>query len=107
MEELKKKANPLYKELGELETVIKNGNGKLETCIVLLDRLCTLKESQQLSDDSFRNSWMNANARKFRVSVIAIMLTGSVLYLDVLKLDESSVIVASVINLLNTIKGLL
>ncbi|MDB4302170.1 hypothetical protein N9924_01245 [bacterium] len=102
MEELKRKASPLYKELGELEAVVKESNNTLielmgEVVIesrihtVLLDRLCALKESQQESDDA-------KHARNTRLNLLVLILAGTAFYLEWIKIDA---------DIMNALMGLL
>ena len=87
MSELKKKANPRYKELAELEKTINEGGDKIDICVVLLDRLCTLKENQQESDNTFREDWRQIKIRDTRVSWLILIIASAAFYLDVIKVD--------------------
>ena len=91
MSELKKKANPRYKELAELEKRIKEGNGEISELIgeliiearvhtVLQDRLCTLKESQQESDDAKHD-------RSTKINLLVLMIAGMAFYKEWIKVD--------------------
>jgi hypothetical protein len=84
----------------------------------LLCRLCTLKEDQQESDNSKHEEkqtayeeqnleWKKDSSRKFKSAVTGLLLTGAVLYLDVLKLDDNSVIVAAIVDLISMVKDTL
>ena len=84
----------------------------------LLCRLCTLKEDQQESANNKHEEkqaayeeqnlkWQKDSSRKFKSAVTGLLLTGAVLYLDVLKLDDNSVIVAAIVDLISMVKDML
>ena len=50
------------------------------------------------------DDWTRSAGRRFYIAFIGAMLTGAVLYLDVLKLDENSAIVSAFIELINVAK---
>jgi hypothetical protein len=95
MDELKEKAASKYSELLK-ET--KEQNEKLEISIVLLDRLCTLKESQQNSDNSFRDSWRKAKVKDTSVSLWVLILANIALYLDVIKVDGNGAFITALMD---------
>lgn len=97
------------KEVGapKLAKAKEEQNEKIDACIMLLGALCDSNDAILEAKIAQHAAWIKATDKRFYASLIAIALTGAVLYLDVLKLDENSVIVASVINLLNAVKGLL
>lgn len=98
MDELKSKAAPKNAEI--LKATL-DQNDLLDIQIVLLDRLCTLKESQQNSDDSFRNSWRNAKLRDTRVSLWVLILANIALYLDVIKIESNGAFITGLFDLFN------
>ena len=97
LEEFKKSGNP-YAQLSVKLDVIAEQSAEIvkqnEIKIKLLDRLCTLKED-------FQEVWFKSSNKKFKVSIVGIMATGAVLYIDILKLNPDSVIVSSVVNLID------
>lgn len=90
MEELKKKAAPKNAEV--LEATLEQ-NILLVNQLTLLDRLCTLKENQQISDDAFRDSWRNAKIFDTRVSVTVLLVAAAGVYLDVIEVNSNSAII--------------
>tara|TARA_R110000787_G_scaffold284916_1_gene399305 strand:- start:496 stop:783 length:288 start_codon:yes stop_codon:yes gene_type:complete len=65
------------------------------------------KDTELKVHNAFRETILESNTRKFRMSIVAVLLTTSILWLDVLKLDESSVIVAGLGDVFNIIRELL
>tara|TARA_R110002050_G_scaffold106568_2_gene216571 strand:+ start:579 stop:908 length:330 start_codon:yes stop_codon:yes gene_type:complete len=76
------------------------------------------KESNGLLEESNRTNkailkvkvvhhddWMYATNKRFYVAVVSIIATGAVLYLDVLKLDEESALVAVGLGVFNALAG--
>ena len=98
LKELKDKASPKFSELTK-ETKIQNA--KLEICIILLDRICNLKEEQQHGDKKFRNLWEQGKIRDTRVSLWVLVLANAALYLDVIKIDSNGAFITGLINLFN------
>lgn len=103
-ETLKRKAQPKTQELigaiGDLAALTVELLDESKAQTKMLDRLCTLKEE-------FQSEWFKVSAKKFRLSIIAAFLTCALLCLDVLKLNESSLIVAGVLDILNVLRGVL
>jgi len=101
IDKVKEAANPFIQLSKKIDILIEQG---VETAkqdiikITLLGRLCTLKED-------FQEAWFKSSNKKFKVSVVAIMVTGAVLYMDILKLNPDSEIVGSVIRLINALSG--
>ncbi len=81
------------------------GNESKEAGNESLEELCESKKIQQESDDNFRNEWFKASNKKFYVSLLAIMITGTVLWLDVLRINPDSEIVGSVIGVTKVVAG--
>jgi len=90
MDELEK-----LKQLGapHLTAAKEEQNDKIETCIILLDRLCTLKEEQQAGDIKFRNKWANAKLNDTRISLILLALANVAIYLDVINVNGDSAVI--------------
>lgn len=57
-------------------------NDKLDICIVLLSRLCELKETQQANDKKFRDAWQAAKIKDTRMTMAVLGIAGIALYLD-------------------------
>jgi len=73
-------------------------NEKIEACIILLDRICTLKEEQQVGDIKFRNKWAKAKLNDTRISLILLALANVAIYLDVIKINAYSPFVEALSN---------
>ena len=80
-------------------------NEKIETCIILLDRICTLKEEQQEGDIKFRNKWARAKLNDTRISLILLALANIAIYLDVVEVNGNSALINGVTDLANVIAG--
>ena len=87
---------------------------KTDTVITFLSALCDLSEANlNVSADileekkSNHSAWLRATNRRFYISLAAVLVTGAVLYLDVLKLNVDSEIVNGLINIAKTIAGML
>ena len=78
IEELKKAANPFEKLTVATKEVIKQN----ETQIILLSRLCDLKETQQENDKKFRDAWQAAKIKDTRMTMGVLAIAGIALYLD-------------------------
>lgn len=89
MDELKAKAAPKHLELMNEN---KEQNEKLEACIVLLDRLCTLKENQHDNDTLFRDMWQESKRKEGKQTLWILALANIALYLDIVKGGEDSVV---------------
>ena len=96
MDDLKKLAAP---KTTELIKAVTEQNELLDVQIVLLDRLCTLKEAQQEGDDTFRDSWKSAKMLDTRVSLWVLVLANAALYLDVIEINSTSAFVAGIFDL--------
>jgi len=81
-------------------------NEKIETCIILLDRLCTLKEEQQAGDIKFRNKWASAKLNDTRISLILLALANVAIYLDVIKINAYSPFVEALSGVFNAFVAL-
>lgn len=110
MDELKRRAQPKYLELLEYSerhhielvkqnTLLEAQNELADTNIILLDRLCTLKEAQQESDDSFRKSWRSAKINDTRVSLWVLVLANMALYLDVIEINNEGTFITALLSL--------
>mgnify|MGYP003654511332 CR=1 FL=1 len=88
MDDLKKLAAPKFEAL---MTVNEEQNELLLTCIVLLDRLCTLKEAQQEEDNKWRMRWKKQKSFGSYVSFAALFFTIAAFYLNVIRLDADFV----------------
>ena len=101
MDELEK-----LKQLGapHLTAAKEEQNEKIEACIILLDRICTLKEEQQSGDIKFRNKWASAKSTDTRISLILLALANVAIYLDVIKVNAYSPLVEGVSNVFDIVK---
>lgn len=103
-ETLKRKAQPKTQELidviGDLAALTNELLDESKAHTKMLDRLCTLKEE-------FQSEWFKISEKKLRLSIIAALLTCALLFLDVLKFNESSLVVAGVLDVLNVLRGVL
>ena len=86
---------------------------KTDTVITLLGAICdvmdaNLNVNKDILDEKKANhaAWIKATNRRFYISLAAVMVTGAVLYLDVLKLNENSEIVGSVVDIAKALAGL-
>ncbi len=73
-------------------------NEKLEVCVVLLDRICTLKEQQKEGDDAFRGAWRRAKINDTRIAICLLILAHAAIYLDVIRFNSDHYIVDSIVN---------
>lgn len=97
--DIKAEANPFTQFGKKLDKIIEQNSEIIvqnEIKVTLLDRLCTLKED-------FQTIWFKSSNKKFKVSIIAIMVTGAVLYMDILKLNPDSEIIDSTIKLIDNL----
>ena len=91
-DELKNAASPyakLEKTIAEQNTKLDEHHEELKAHTVMLDRLCTLKENQNISDINFRNSWQHGKRKDLLISLVVIGLASTALYLDVIKVDPA------------------
>lgn len=109
LDDVKEAANP-YAKLAEVMT---EDNEKTDTVITLLVAICdvidaNLLVNQDILEEKKNNhtAWIKATNRRFYISLAAVMVTGAVLYLDVLKLNENSEIVGGVIGIAKALAGL-
>lgn len=90
IEELKKLGGPILAKAKEeqnnkIDALIKLSVKSCElqeTNIVLLSRLCDLKEQQQASDNAFRNSWAAAKIKDTWLGIGVLTIASVALYLD-------------------------
>lgn len=108
LDELKKLGGPRLTEAKEGQ------NDKLDTLITLTGVACDLLEenlnvNQDILEEKKNNhsAWIKATNRRFYISLAAVMVTGAVLYLDVLKLNVDSEIINSAIGFIDAMTGLL
>ena len=110
MDELKRKAQPKYMELVEYSKeqyteLVKNNellaiqNDLSDTQIILLDRLCTLKENQQQQDDAFRDTWWRRKVLDTRGSMVVLFIMTIGIGLDMIEVNGNSSIVVWLSNL--------
>ena len=110
MDELKLKAQPKYmelieyserqcKELAKQNELLSIQNDLSDTNIVLLDRLCTLKEAQQESDDNFRDTWWKRKIRETRGDMIVLFVMVAGVGLDMIKVNGNSSVIMWLSNL--------
>lgn len=86
MDELKSKAAP---KANELIRVTKEQNELLDVQIVLLDRLCTLKETQQKNDNLFRARWWRSKVLDTKLTFIGLFFLAVGFYTEFLHVDFS------------------
>lgn len=94
MDELKEKAAPKHKELIDS---LSNQSSQNEIIILLLDRLCTLKENQHDNDSSWREKWLEEKTSGNKKTLIQILLGCAAIYLGVIDINKDNAIVSSVI----------
>jgi hypothetical protein len=80
---------------------------KLETCIVLLARLCELKEDQQQSDNEKHAVSVKNKKQSTKLSLVAISLASAALYLALIETGKHVEIITILKEFFNSIKGLL
>ena len=90
MDKLKELAAPRNAEI--LKATLEQ-NDLLDIQIVLLDRLCTLKEAQQESDDNFRATWWKSKVLDTRVSIIVLFIAVAGVSFDVIEVNSNSAII--------------
>ena len=110
LDDIKAAANPY----AQLTKATNKHAAKTDTVITLLGLICdvidaNLLVNQDILEEKKRNhsAWIKATNRRFYISLSAVMVTGAVLYLDVLQLNENSEIIGSVIDMVEAIAGLL
>ena len=96
MDDLKAKAAPKFERLAKEAS---DQNAKLDVCIVLLDRLCTLKEAQQDGEDNRHEDWQNSKIRDMRAAlwVLGVAVVG--VSLDFIKVDSEGRFITWLINM--------
>ncbi len=97
MSELKEKGSPRQTEL---LTELSNQTAQNEIIILLLDRLCTLKENQHDNDSSWREKWLDAKRSNTRFTLFQIGIGVTALYLGVIDINTDNPIVSEFIGLL-------
>ena len=107
--DIKEAANP-YAQLAK-ETL--EHSEKTDTVITLLGAICdvidaNLRVNEDILEEKKANhaAWIKATNRRFYISLVAVMVTGAVLYLDVLKLNENSETVGGIVTTVKAIAGL-
>ena len=76
MEELKKKANPLYKELGELEEMTRKGHNSIVAAINKgNERVCKYKEEQKQGDIKFRRKATTQGFAGILIAMLALYIS--------------------------------
>jgi len=85
IDRVKEAANPF----AQLKTAINKLIDKNETQIILLDRLCELKEDQQKreikkeeDDKVWRDVWAAGKRKETRMAMAVLVIAGVALYLD-------------------------
>ena len=94
MGELEKRAAPKHNELIES---LSNQSSQNEIIILLLDRLCTLKENQHDNDSAWRERWLAEKSSGNKKTLVQILLGCAALYLGVININKDNAIVNSVI----------
>ena len=104
--ELKKLGGPRLTKAKE------DQNDKIETCIGLLSNMRDVLDSNLLVNldileekKSNHSAWLKATNRRFYISLVAVLVTGAVLYLDVLQLNGDSEIVGGAIAFIKALTG--
>jgi len=110
IDDLKEAANPFNK----LAKETLEHSEKTDTVITLLGSICdvidaNLLVNQDILEEKKANhaAWIKATNRRFYISLLAVLATGAVLYLDVLQINENSEIIGSVIDVVKAVSGLL
>ena len=109
IDRVKEAANPFI----QLTKATNKHAAKTDTVITLLSAICgvidaNLLVNQDILEEKKANhaAWIKATNRRFYISLVAVMVTGAVLYLDVLKLNENSEIVGGIAGAVKAIAGL-
>lgn len=107
--DIKEAANPY----AQLTKAANKHAAKTDTVITLLGAICdvidaNLLVNQDILKEKKENhaAWIKATNKRFYISLAAVMVTGAVLYLDVLKLNEDSEIVGGIVTTAKAIAGL-
>jgi len=107
-DELKKLGGP------KLAKAKEDQNDKIDTVITLLGALCDSGEaSLSVSNDILEGQtenhsvWVKVSKHRRYINLAAVMVTGAILWLDVLKLNPNSEIVGSVVNIAKALAGML
>ena len=102
LKSLKAKAAPKFermaKEAKDNNTKLDKNNELLNTQIVLLARLCELKEDQRDGENKFREDWENAKRKDTHIGLWVLVLANVALYLDVIKIDSDGVVINTIVD---------
>lgn len=102
MDDLKDKARPKH---NELVAQLKELNAKQETNIILLDRLCDLKEMQQENDNEFRDSWAILKRRDSKITHLLLLIASITFSLDLVQFEDKVIILERINSYFEMIKG--
>jgi len=110
LDDIKAAANP-YTQLTE---ATKEHSGKTDTVIKLLGALCdsvdintNINADILKKNNSNHDVWVKVSKHRRYINIAAVLVTGAILWLDVLKLNPNSEIVDSAVNIAKAIAGLL
>jgi len=110
LDDIKAAANPYT----QLTKATNEHAEKTDTVITLLGAICNVIDANLLVNKDIleekkanHSAWIKATNRRFYISLVAVLVTGAVLYLDVLQLNENSEIVGSVVDIAKAIAGFL
>jgi len=99
MNDMQKAALPPYAELTkaiEAQTKVNKEQAiKQETCIIMLSRMCDLKEAQAENDCVWRGRWLKARMLGLARTVTTMALIVSAVYFEVVKVDKDNAMVAA------------
>ena len=100
--EAREKALPGYKGLADAQreqtALTQNAISQNEIVILLLDRLCTLKENQHDNDSSWREKWLEEKRSGNKKTLAQILIGCIAVYLGVIELNKENAIVSGFID---------
>ena len=110
IDEMKRRATPrinkLLNEAYENDKKLDISNALADIQIMLLARLCELKEDQKKGEDTRHEDWIDEKqtAAKYKskdskISLWVLVLANIALYLDVIKVDSGGRFITGLINL--------
>ena len=106
--ESEEKALPGYKSLADTQREqnlqTQNMISQNEIIILLLDRLCTLKENQHANDSTWREKWLHEKKIGGRKTLAQILLGCTAVYLGIIDINKDNAIV---IGFTDALSGLL
>lgn len=110
IDKVKEAANPF----AQLTKATNEHAAKTDTVITLLGALCNSVDINTnvnvdilKKNNSNHDVWVKVSKHRRYINIAAVLVTGAILWLDVLKLNPNSEIVDSAVNIAKAVAGLL